>query len=315
MELNMDEIQDWKSNGLTWREIGVKLAEKHGGDAFLWSDRARKRLYHRRTQRNLVNGDKTSEISEPFTLLKDEDLNDNESLLRLHGYDPEEWSVVDSSCTIRANSINTRVKVKPNSLPKINVDKLTEALTNALENVEIKERTYSTDSDDDVFVNMFDLHYGRKYREQNHITTESDVLNAIDNIVDHYKQNRPRRVYLPIGQDIFNTDNAFNTTTKGTPQTNSLEWYEMYAKGVNLVVNIINKLSIIAPVHIIHSKGNHSAVLSYTLVQALALKYEHCNYVHVNTSFDYRQYIELDNVLIGLSHNNEEKKLIYINAN
>ena len=303
--MDLDEIQEWKDAGFTWIEIGEKLTEKYEGDAYHLSERARKQIYKRQTKRNLTNGNKTSDISTTSF----DSLNDSDSLLRLHGYNPDEWSIVDSSCTIRNNSINTRIKVKPNDTPRIDVDKLSKDIEKALSVVKIEEREYNPDNDDVLFFNLFDLHYGRKYRDKNHINTTEDVLNATDDIVNHYKNNKPKSIEFPLGQDMFNTDNPFNTTTKGTPQTNSLEWYEMYAKGTALIVQIINKLSTLAPVNIRHSKGNHDAVLSYTLVQALALKYEKCDYINVDITFNYRQYIELDNVLIGITHGNEEKNL------
>lgn len=307
MDLNL--IEEWKNNGMTWNEIGIKLAETEDGDAYHLSERARKQLYRRRTVTNLANGAKSSTVVEPYSSIDVEQLNDDNDLLRLHGYDPSKWELVDSSCTIHNDKVNTRVKVKPKPYGDIDLVKLQDAIFKSIENTPTIEVHHDTDTSNVLFVNMFDLHYGRKYREMNHINTTLDALLVIDNIVEHYKGKPLLRIELPIGQDIFNSDNATNSTTKGTPQTNSLEWYEMYSKGVALVVQIIAKLSVLAPVTIRYSMGNHDAVLGYTLVQALALKYEHRTDVNVDTTFEYRQYVELPNVLIGISHGNEEKNL------
>ncbi len=310
MEINVTEIQDMKDSGMSWHDIGLVLAERYGGDAYLLQERARKKVARYRKQSTLTNGDKTSEISERLYKIDEDDLLDTDSMLMVHGYDPSEWTLVDSSCTIKQNIINTRIKVRPSILPRINTDKLAEAIRIALEGIELEDIDHDTPvNKDTAFVTAFDIHFAKKFRHMNHINTKDDVMHAVKEIVRHLRVTKPREIVLPLGQDFFNSGTTTHTTTKGTPQVDSLEWYEMYSQGVALAIDIIEALRAVAPVRVMHSRGNHDEVLTYTLVSEIKRKYENVDDVTVELSNDTRTYTELDNVLVGVSHNYEEKDL------
>lgn len=312
LDIDLDEVERLRSEGKTWHDIGLKLAEVHEADPYLLQERVRKRLAKRHSTRTLANGDKTSEVSEELkvdTLMK-EDLTDNDTLLKLHGYDPEFWDIVDSSCSIRKDVINTRVKVRPTQRPKFNTERLIKLTEKALESFDVKDRIYpDTDSDDVAEVVLFDIHYARAYREKNHETTRRDTLHAARDIVARLKLNPPKRIKIPVGQDFFNVDNSQGTTTKGTPQRVSLDWEDMYSQGTELMIEIIEMFREVAPVDIDYTAGNHDKVLRYTLLVALKYKYAKSKTVNVNIAPEARVYHEFGNCLVGISHFNNEKDL------
>ena len=310
MDINALEIQSMKDRGMSWHDIGLVLAERYGGDAYLLQERARKKVARYRKQNTLKNGDKTSEISEKLYKIDEDDLLDTESMMMIHGYDPSEWTLVDSSCTIKQNTINTRIKVRPSTLPHINTDKLAKAIREALNDITVEEHDYKMPvNKDTAFVTAFDIHYGKKFRHMNHTKTKDDVLHAVHEIARHLRMTKPREIVLPLGQDFFNSGTTTHTTTKGTPQIDSLEWYEMYSQGVSLAVSMIEILRTVSPVRVIHSRGNHDEMLTYTMVSEIKRKYENVDDIIVELTNDTRTYTELDNVLVGVSHNYEERDL------
>jgi len=88
-----------------------------------------------------------------------------------------------------------------------------------------------------------------------------------------------------------------------------MEWNDMYATGIALVIEVIEKLASIAPVDIVHTRGNHDETLGYTMVVALGYRYMNDPNVNVDTSYEFRIYYKWLNTLIGIAHGDSDKDL------
>jgi hypothetical protein len=114
---------------------------------------------------------------------------------------------------------------------------------------------------------------------------------------------------FPIGNDFFNSDNQFNTTTKGTPQDEDLRWQKTYDLGCKLIVDAIMMLkatgvSIKVPV----IPGNHDQEKSYYLGSFVKAWFRDDQQVTIDNSAMTRKYIEWGEVMLGYTHGNEEKE-------
>jgi UDP-2,3-diacylglucosamine pyrophosphatase LpxH len=305
VEINYDSVKTLREQGLSWREIGEHFSRITGQNSETCKERARG--YWRRGNSKIKR--KNNETSNKFEY-KIGPLVDKtqEALLLEHGYDPEHWEIVDSSHIKRGENVQSRVKVKP----KVNLDIKKEEITTLLKQLvgkHKKEYPPKESGDSIVVIPLYDLHLGRRSGERNHLDTEKTVMRVIEDVANHLSKSPPDAIILPIGQDFLNADTVSGTTTKGTPQDNSLRWHEMLTRGISLAMAIIEKLAEVAPVEVYYSMGNHDEVLSYAVVQALFYRYEDASRIYVEPQMRHRVYITHGKNLIGLSHGNEEKNL------
>lgn len=115
------------------------------------------------------------------------------------------------------------------------------------------------------------------------------------------------KIVLPIGQDFFHVDGPANTTTAGTPQDVDGRLAKIFATGQRSLINLIDLLMGIAPVHILWVPGNHDWYTSWYLIKVLEAHYRHTKSVTVDSSEMPRKHIEYGVNLLGYTHGCDEK--------
>jgi predicted phosphodiesterase len=117
------------------------------------------------------------------------------------------------------------------------------------------------------------------------------------------------RVLLPIGNDIFNSDNLQGTTTAGTPQAQSEDsrWQKTFSVGCDLVKEIVERLACEFPVDVVIVAGNHDKERCYYLGQFLSAWFHNHPNVTVDNAPSVRKYYSFGNVLLGFDHGHETK--------
>lgn len=115
------------------------------------------------------------------------------------------------------------------------------------------------------------------------------------------------RILLPIGNDLFNVDNAFLTTYANTPQENTHSIKQLYRKVKNILRDTIIDLSRIAPVDVIVIPGNHDKTLTYFLGESIEDMFAFDQRVQVNNSSTNTKYYQWGKVLLGFAHGQIEK--------
>lgn len=135
-----------------------------------------------------------------------------------------------------------------------------------------------------------------------------------------YKQaGQVDRVLLPVGNDIFNSDNISGTTTAGTPQATSEDsrWPKMFMTGCEILVETITTLAYEVPVDVIIVAGNHDKERCFYLGEYLKAWFRNHPRVTINNSPRQRKYYRFGNTLLGFTHGSEEKpdKLPLLMAN
>jgi len=164
-------------------------------------------------------------------------------------------------------------------------------------------------------VTIFDLHLGKlawggetgesydtKIARQRFLTT-------IETLIKRASGFQYNRILFPIGNDFFNSDTIFNTTTKGTPQDEDLRWQKTFNVGVRLLIDAINLLKQSGvPIDVVNIPGNHDFERSYYMGEYLVAWFNNDSQVKVNNGASPRKYYRFGKVLLGLTHGSEEKE-------
>ena len=209
------------------------------------------------------------------------------------------------------------VELKLNKKIKITVAK--DAISNMLEDAKkfapsYPKINYKKYNDEHLYeIDLPDLHFGRlTWAEESGEDYDIKLAQrAVDSVIDQLIINASNyhigKILLPFGNDFFNTDNKFNTTTRGTPQDEDTRYQKTFRRGRELAVSIIDKCSTIAPVDVVIIAGNHDEERSFYLGEALECWYHKNPNVDINNSARIRKYYLFGNSLIGFAHGYSEK--------
>lgn len=162
-------------------------------------------------------------------------------------------------------------------------------------------------------INIADLHIGKlswgKETNENYDTKIAceRFLNTLSKTIERAKSFDFDRILFPIGNDFFNVDNKFNTTSNGTPQDADIRWQKSYKIGRELLIQGIDYLSNFAPVDVVIVQGNHDFERMYYVGDTLELWYSNNENVTVNNNPTARKYYKYGNVLLGFTHGSNEK--------
>ena len=162
-------------------------------------------------------------------------------------------------------------------------------------------------------IDMFDVHFGRLTWEEEsgesydikiaQKAIESTMLKLLAMI----EKDNVSRILLPLGNDFFNVDNKFNTTTGGTPQQEDTRWQKTFRAGRNICTWMIDTCAQFAPVDVLIVPGNHDEQRSFYLGEALECWYHKSDDVTIDNSAAKRKYYPFGANLIGFTHGYDEK--------
>lgn len=332
--------------GLTWDEVAQVLNEEYGDN--YGESKYRKWWYAFQEGMNYVNtleAEKEEAVKEyigeqkkDFQILKngeqassvlcklsDEQLKDPDYILKVHGYDSNEWELTSAKQSIWNSKIDnelysSKITVKPrkgfnwseDNIKKIfeKLEKHTEFSTSQYAKIASKD-AIAPDKNKMLLIGVADLHYGLLAKENlseeyNMKIAEQRFDNIIDDVI-YRKQNDNtiEKVILLIGNDFLSADNVQGTTSRHfTQQDQETNWYEIIESATEMLVKEIDKLKYYFPkVIVMNVKGNHDEMSTFGIMQTLNAYYKNNEQIEINTSCKFRQYIRYGTNLIGLSHN------------
>lgn len=158
-----------------------------------------------------------------------------------------------------------------------------------------------------------DLHFGKMAwsEEVGHNydmkIAASYLRKAADETIQHASKFNITRILFPIGNDFLQTDSPKNMTTAGTPQDVDSRHHKMFREGYKLLIEIIERLKIIAPVDVISVPGNHDQSCSLYMAEVLDCYYHNDPNVTVDARAILRKYYKWGKNLIGFTHGDKEK--------
>jgi hypothetical protein len=162
----------------------------------------------------------------------------------------------------------------------------------------------------------FDLHLGKLAW---HAETESEsydtsiaegiLLAVADHAIEQARIYAPECILFPVGNDFFHTDSSANQTTSGTQMDADSRHARMFSHGCRLLVRVIDKLRLVAPVEVLTVPGNHDRDSVFKLGEVLNAWYRNDPDVTVNNAPTRRKYKRYGRTLLGFTHGDSEKHI------
>ena len=165
-----------------------------------------------------------------------------------------------------------------------------------------------------LVVDPADIHIGKLAssfetgEEYNNQIAVQRVRDGVDGILQKSAGFNIDKVVLVVGNDILHIDTPKRTTTAGTPQDTDGMWYNNFLIAKKLYVEIIDKLMLLADVHIMYNPSNHDYSNGFFLADAIKTWYRNCENVTFDVSISHRKYYQYGNSLIGTTHGDGAKQ-------
>ena len=138
--------------------------------------------------------------------------------------------------------------------------------------------------------------------EANHNVIYRRVVDGVQGIIQKAQGYKIDQILFVAGNDILHVDSPKNTTTSGTPQDVSMMWYDAFTLARKLMVECIEMLLPIAPVHFQYNPSNHDYVHGFFLAQTLQAWFNRCEQVTFDVTIAHRKYFTYGLNLIGTTH-------------
>jgi hypothetical protein len=158
-------------------------------------------------------------------------------------------------------------------------------------------------------INISDHHFGKLAwpPETGHEPYDVKIaqamfLRALNTLIDRSKNYKFERILFIVGNDLLNSDNAENTTTKGTVVTTDIRYHKTFRTVRYTIIEAVEKLKLIAPVTVMIVSGNHDQLAAWHMGDSLESWYRSDPNVTVNNDPNYRKYFEFGKVLLGFTH-------------
>jgi len=110
------------------------------------------------------------------------------------------------------------------------------------------------------------------------------------------------KILMPVGNDLLHVDNMLGQTTAGTKQDTDGRVLKMFKVTLDMMVQQIDRLKTVAPVHVPIMAGNHDLLSTMYLGIALWACYRNDENVTVDYSPISRKYHQFGKCLIGYCH-------------
>ncbi len=164
-----------------------------------------------------------------------------------------------------------------------------------------------------LIIDIADLHIGKLSSKSetgevyNMDKAMSRALSGVDGIIKKSSGYNIERIIFVIGNDILHVDTPKRTTTSGTPQDTDGMWYDSFTSARKLYVRIIERLSIIAPIHVIHCPSNHDYMSGFMLADTIYSWFHNNPNISFDVSNAHRKYFRYGTSLLGFSHGDGAK--------
>lgn len=266
-----------------------------------------------------------SKTSEKIVALSKDEINNRESLLRAHGYDPVYYELVSAKSSIwqqgdgkggTKNLYSSKVTVKPTATG-IDLEDIKshfeEFKTPYKDLIHFsKEKPFGKSV---VFLNFCDIHFGRiseigeTGNSYNMQIARENMLKVAGDFVKETNFEETEYVVMQIGQDYFNSSFTGYATSQSHLQDNATTFNTIFKKGVESLIETIELVASGArvPVKVIFVSGNHSRFEEAVMSLVLKAYYRDSEVVTVDESPYPRKYIAYGNTCVGMTHGSDEK--------
>lgn len=247
---------------------------------------------------------------------------DEMTLLKEHGFNPAEWRIIKAKHSMWDNGAKdlyaSSIQVAKRNFGDLPEKDMFDRINSAVNFKPSKLPLYPPIEGDKriLVVPIADFHYGLLAKsettgnEYNMDVAEERLTSFVSSIIHKYKSVHPDEIVLTFGNDYFNADNLIGTTTKGTPQDQDGPYFNIFDKGVELAINVVESLKPITNhIYISSVQANHDKQTSHALIAAIYYKYQGDKNITVDMTSDKiaRYYIRRGKCLFGFGHETKVK--------
>lgn len=256
--------------------------------------------------------------------MNDEDDKSPTRMMELHGFDPNEWILIDCvNNEWNAQVHHSRVDADGRKLEmrqsKIRVKPKVKTIT--LEDIKkwFDETTFTVNAPltvplqydpngETLELDFADLHNGL-YAWIAETGANYDIkiarkffMRAIADILSRCHGRKFKQIILALLGDLLHTDNESQTTTKGTFQQVDGRIPLVFTETLEMLIEAVTQLAAIAPVDVLYTRGNHDYVTGWTLIKALEQRFYSDTNITVDVCPDTQKHRLIGNTLIGFVH-------------
>lgn len=327
-----------KKGKMTWQEVADVINEKLGME--LTSNAVRKRYTRMLKSENKLkienNGseyetyynDGVVEAQKIVNLPKDIK-KDPQEVLKIMGYDPNEWEVVFMTFsnwqqhtreqeTKELYAVKFKLKPKTKDLTlEESLDIAKKVFSKELKPLKLFPRKENKQLNNDKLMESpgVELHLG-KFAWIGDTGQEYNTKIAVERfnkITEEllYKQSIEKcgTLLLCIGNDFFNTDTTSNTTTRETQQHNDITWKKLFETGLELYSRqLITLRDYFNKIDVRLVQGNHDTMASYYLYMALKQAFKDDKIIEFSDDYKEVQAYEFGKCAIFFSHGDKNLK-------
>lgn len=260
--------------------------------------------------------------------MSEEQSKDVNFILKAHGFDSRYWELVSTRNSIW-NSYNKKDGVITLYSSKITAKPIQLDITSELieEWFDKLDRNYSIpkinitndylSGDKLLLIDISDLHLNLQAsifttgNEYNCDIAENLFFYVIQDVLSRTTTYNFKKVIFTIGGDMLNGDNLSGTTTRGTPQSNELHFFDAYERITAMTIKAIDILKdkTKAPIDVIYIAGNHDLTSGFKLAKYIDAWFRNDDSVSVDYSPLPRKYVVFGKTLFVFGHKEKIKDL------
>ncbi len=322
-------IKDNKTDAITWAEYADQLYEKYGVRLNAESIRSRyrkkikgkkhKEEKHEEYEHYFQNG----EVEINKTIFFDGEINKSpDSILKLLGYDIDEWDLIDlrigewdtsmksnAGKPMKSKNKTIKAKLRPKNNGTVGPKRAVKLFNRYVETSEnftahkFERLTFEDEKDFEKLDNDrlkelpgIELHLGKlgfkgdagQNYDKKIARERFNVI--VQDIIDQQQIEKAGECLFCIGNDFFNSDTPEGTTTKGTPLVNDTRGDLMFDLGIEMTIKLINELANrFNKVHIRLQRGNHDYTTAYALYKCMEQRYRNIDKIDFIDNYLLRQ--------------------------
>ena len=167
-------------------------------------------------------------------------------------------------------------------------------------------------------VNIPDSHFGKLawgvetgYENYDTKIAEQTFLRALETLLDRVKGYSFDQVVFVVGNDLFNSDNIEDQTTRGTKVTTDGRYYKTFGIVRRTITQCIERLREVAPVKVIMVSGNHDQQSVWHLGDSLECYFHKYTDVEIENTPILRKYHQHGKVMLMFTHGDKGKRQDY----
>lgn len=314
-----------KANGTIFG--GAFIAEYYQNKAAVASEQSSVEIMQRSYgAETTINKDGTFS-SNKLLVMNEAESKDPEFILKAHGFDPSAWAIVSARNNIRqAISKNEGVvtlyasfiTVKPiaeNELPLSKIAEFFDKLDRNYSLPVLSENHTYLEGSKMLLIDIADLHMNLQAsvfttgNEYNCDIAEKLFFYVIEDILTRTQHYNFEEIVFCVGGDMLNGDNLSGSTTKGTPQTSDVHYYDAYERLCAMTIKAIDLLKEKCKVNVIYVMGNHDELTGFKLAKYIDAWFRNDDRVSVDYQPMARKYKLYGKTLFCFAHDGKVQKL------